>query len=109
MVQVRFGQVKRKLGIQTEGSKPGTKRAVNPLTTPVKGTPSKVTKATPSRSGTKGKRGGGRVKKEEERSDEDDEQQRTPTKTEPKDEHDVKEEKSIQESIDSMMAGGDPF
>lgn len=55
--QVRFGQIKRKLGITSDGTSASTKKS------PVK-TPAKVKKAPAARAGSKGKKGG-KVKKEE--------------------------------------------
>lgn len=94
-LQVRFGQVKRKLGIASEGAK---------------STPKKIAKTPGSRSGTKGK-GGGRAKKEE--SHDEDNMDDTPTKSKHQPKHedgDVKDEvkeegKTLQEQVDDMIAG----
>ncbi|KAL7795257.1 hypothetical protein V8C37DRAFT_374982 [Trichoderma ceciliae] len=60
VAKVRFGQVKRKLGIDSTATpkKDGASSAAS--------TPSKVRKTPASRAGAKGKGRGGRVKKEEE-------------------------------------------
>ncbi|KAM0343724.1 hypothetical protein ACHAPU_008315 [Fusarium lateritium] len=67
VAKVRFGQVKRKLGISTETSAP----ARTPYSTPKKGTGSRVSKTTPGSAKGKGK--GRKVKKEEEKDLLDDE------------------------------------
>lgn len=60
LIQVRFGQVKRKLGIDSTA----TPKKGN--TSSASSTPSKVRKTPASRAGAKGRGRGGRVKKEEE-------------------------------------------
>ncbi|KAI9158484.1 hypothetical protein HJFPF1_06479 [Paramyrothecium foliicola] len=70
VAKVRFGQVKRKLGLTTDSSaSPGSKRGASAS---AGATPTKVTKSGGRRVGTKGK-GRGKVKKEEPVDDEEDE------------------------------------
>ncbi|KAM0240842.1 hypothetical protein ACHAP5_007768 [Fusarium lateritium] len=83
VAKVRFGQVKRKLGISTETSTP----ARAPTSTPKKGTGSRVSKTTPRSAKGKGK--GGKVKKEDveifEDEDEEDELVKPSIKNESRD------------------------
>ncbi|KAK2605952.1 hypothetical protein QQS21_003678 [Conoideocrella luteorostrata] len=79
VAKVRFGQVKRKLGITTESPAIGTSPCATARTPTKKsggsvgGTPTKVVK-TPGRAGTKGKPRGKPAKKEESEDDDDDDQ-----------------------------------
>lgn len=98
--QVRFGQVKRKLGINGDSSAPAraTPKKASGSTS---GTPTKVTKTPAGRAGTKA-RGKGKVKKEE---DNDEREPVTPEKS-PKQEYDEAANAQLQAEMD---ADADPF
>ncbi|KAK5997107.1 hypothetical protein PT974_02459 [Cladobotryum mycophilum] len=101
VAKVRFGQVKRKLGIAGDATTTPKKAGA----TSAGPTPTKVTKNT-GRAGTKGRGGGrGRVKKEEPVDDVDDDESKT-VSSPVKGETPEGEEKL---GIDAVMNDDDPF